>query len=146
MGKQKTTNMVAKIVKRTVSDRYFELVKQLPLVHIASDDHLRAAQEFIDRLQEQKLDHGAQAYLDVLTDLVKAHENEQEPVADVSEAVVLRELMRANELTQARLAKEVGISQSTISAVLGGTRSLTKDQVLALAKFFRVLPGAFLPS
>jgi hypothetical protein len=34
--------------------------------------------------------------------------------------------------------KQVKISQSTISAVLTGARSLTKEQVLRLAKFFQV--------
>jgi transcriptional regulator with XRE-family HTH domain len=37
-----------------------------------------------------------------------------------------------------KLAKHVGISQSTISAVLNGGRSLTKAQVVKLAKSFRV--------
>ena len=53
--------------------------------------------------------------------------------------------MRANGLSQGRLQKAVGISQSTISAVLNGTRSLTKEQVIALARYFRVSPAAFLP-
>jgi HTH-type transcriptional regulator / antitoxin HigA len=53
--------------------------------------------------------------------------------------------MRANGLTQTELAKSVGIAQSTISAVLSGARSLTKGQVLKLAKYFKVTPAAFLP-
>jgi HTH-type transcriptional regulator/antitoxin HigA len=81
----------------------------------------------------------------VLTDLVEAYENEHEHILDASEADVLRELMRTNELSQSKLAKKVGISQSTISAVVNGARSLTKEQVLTLAKFFRVSSAAFLP-
>ena len=38
-------------------------------------------------------------------------------MADVSEADVLRELMRSNGLSQMELAKAVGIAQSSISAV-----------------------------
>ena len=53
--------------------------------------------------------------------------------------------MRSNRLTQKELESKVGISQSTISAVLNGTRSLTKPQIIALAKFFAVKPAAFLP-
>ena len=99
----------------------------------------------IDRLLESNDNGGTQEYLDVLTDLVEAYENEHERIPDASEADVLHELMRANELSQSKLAKKVGISQSTISAVLNGRRSLTKEQVLTLAKFFCVSPAAFLP-
>jgi HTH-type transcriptional regulator / antitoxin HigA len=64
---------------------------------------------------------------------------------DVSEADVLRELMRSNRLSQLQLAKAVGMAQSTVSAVLTGARSLTKGHVLKLAKFFGIAPAAFLP-
>jgi HTH-type transcriptional regulator/antitoxin HigA len=134
-----------KTVSRAMPDAYFKLVKQFPLTHISDDAHLQAAQEMIDRLLESKANGGTQEYLDVLTDLVEAYENEHEHIPDASEADVLRELMRTHELSQSKLAKKVGISQSTISAVLNGARSLTKEQVLTLAKFFHVSPSAFLP-
>ncbi len=88
---------------------------------------------------------GTQEYLDVLTDLVAAYEDEHVPMPDVSEADVLRELMRSNRLSQMELAKAVGMAQSTVSAVLTGARSLTKGQILKLAKFFGIAPAAFLP-
>jgi HTH-type transcriptional regulator/antitoxin HigA len=80
-----------------------------------------------------------------LTDLVAVYEDEHVPIADVSEADVLRELMRSNALSQTDLARWVGIAQSTISAVLTSTRALTKGQILKLAKFFGVAPATFLP-
>jgi len=83
---------------------------------------------------------------DVLTDLVESYESRHVLIPDASEADVLRELMRANGLSQSRLATEVKISQSTISAVLTGARSLTKDQIVRLAKFFKVSPAAFMPT
>jgi HTH-type transcriptional regulator / antitoxin HigA len=114
------------------------------LVHIEDDAQLAAAQNVLDVLLQQDLDAGQRAYLDALTDLIECYEDEHVAMADVSEADVLRELMRANGLSQARLADEVGMAQSTISAVLNGSRSLTKRQVLALCRFFRVAPAAFL--
>jgi HTH-type transcriptional regulator/antitoxin HigA len=126
-------------------DSYFALVRRLPLTHIRDDTHLKAAQEVIDRLLQEDLDLGAQEYLDVLADLVEAYEEKHVPIRDASEADVLRELMSANRLSQPKLAKAVGISQSTISAVLSGSRSLTKRQVIALARHFGIAPGAFLP-
>jgi HTH-type transcriptional regulator / antitoxin HigA len=138
--------MAAKIVTRTLPDTYFALVKRFPLTHIRDDDHLDAAQEMIDRLLEDDLDEGSREYLDALTDLVETYENQHVTIPDASEADVLRALMEANRLSQSKLAKAVGIAPSTLSAVLNGTRSLTKDHVVTLAKFFNVPPAAFLPA
>jgi HTH-type transcriptional regulator/antitoxin HigA len=137
--------MAVKTATRTLPGTYFALVKQFPLTHIKDDNHLRAAQEMIDRLLQKDLDEGSEEYLDALTDLVKTYEDEHVLIPDASEADVLRELMRSNGLSQPKLAKQVGISQSTISAVLNGARSLTKDQVVKLARFFRVSSSAFMP-
>ena len=138
--------MAVKNAARKLPDTYFELVKRFPLIQIRDDGHLREAQEILDRLLQEKLDVGAQEYLNVLTDLVESYEEEHVPIPDASEADVLRELMRANDLSQARLAKGVGVAQSTLSAVLNGTRHLTKEQVVKLARFFHVSPAAFLPA
>ena len=112
--------MARKAGTKTLPETYFTLVRQFPLTHIRNDDHLDAAQTMIDQLLKEELDEGA-------------------------EADVLRELMASNRLSQTKLAKAVGISQSTISAVLNGTRSLTKEQVVKLGEFFHVSPAAFLP-
>lgn len=120
-------------------------MKRFPLTHIRDGKHLAAAQQMIDWLLQEEL-AGGEEYLDVLTDLVEAYEDRHEPIPDASEADVLRELMRSNGLSQSSLSKKVGISQSTISAVLNGIRSLTKEQIIALGRFFHVSPGAFLPS
>jgi HTH-type transcriptional regulator / antitoxin HigA len=136
--------MALKTRGRKLPASYFALVQQFPLVHIEDDAQLAAAQNVLDVLLQQDLDAGQRAYLDALTDLIECYEDEHVAMADVSEADVLRELMRANGLSQARLADEVGMAQSTISAVLNGSRSLTKRQVLALCRFFRVAPAAFL--
>jgi HTH-type transcriptional regulator / antitoxin HigA len=138
--------MAGKHPTRTLPDTYFDLVRRFPLTHIRDDGHLSAAQEVLDRLLEQDLDEGAQEYLDALTDLVETYEGEHVTIPDASEADVLGELMRSNGLSQTGLAKAVGTSQSTICAVLNGTRSLTKDQVIALARFFHASPAAFLPT
>lgn len=129
---------------RTMPDSYFTLVRKFPLVRIRDEDHLTDALAMIDRLLQQDLDHGEQDYLTVLTDLVEAYEDEHHPIEAASEADVLRELMRTNDLTQTKLAHETGIAQSTISAVLTDQRSLTKDQVKTLAKRFRVSTAALL--
>jgi HTH-type transcriptional regulator / antitoxin HigA len=137
--------MAVKTVGR-MPGAYFKLVKRFPLEPIRSDAHLDAAAKVLDALLQQNLDRGGQAYLDVLTDLVEAYEDEHIPFPDPPAADVLRELMATNRLSQLALAQRVGISQSTISAVLNGKRSLTSAQIIALAKFFGVGPAAFLPA
>lgn len=138
--------MAVKSPPWVVPDSYFDLVKQFPLTHLQDDNHLDAAQRMLDRLLQEDLDKGAREYLDVLTDLIEAYEEKHVPLADASEAEVLRELMRANSLSQPKLAKAIGIAQSTLSAVLNGRRSLTKGQAVKLAKFFNVSPAVFLPA
>jgi HTH-type transcriptional regulator/antitoxin HigA len=137
--------MAHKAGYKTLPDTYFALVRQFPLTHIRDDDHLDAAQTMIDRLLRENRDEGAEAYLDALTDLVETYEDRHVRIPDASEADVLRELMASNRLSQTKLSKAVGISQSTISAVLNGTRSLTKEQVVKLGAFFHISPAAFLP-
>jgi HTH-type transcriptional regulator / antitoxin HigA len=137
--------MTVKANARRVSDTYLKLVKRFPLIHIRDDPHLDEALNVLNELLRHDRDQGMQEYLDVLTDLIAAYEDEHVALPDVSEADALRELMRSNGLSQMALAKAVAIAQSTISAVLTGSRSLTKGQILKLASFFEIAPAAFLP-
>src|SRR4051812_35397199 len=81
----------------------------------------------------------------LLINLIEIYEAEHEPISDAAEADVLRLLMESKGLSQMGLARKVGISQSTISAVLHGTRSFTKEHMITLVKFFNAGPGVFLP-
>jgi HTH-type transcriptional regulator / antitoxin HigA len=136
----------ARTDSRRVSDSYLELVKRFPLIHIRDDAHLDEALEVLDGLLARDGDDGVQEYLAVLTDLVRAYEDEHVAIPDASEADVLRELMRSHGLSQAELARSSRIAQSTLSAVLTGARSLTKGQIIKLAGFFGIAPAAFLPA
>jgi HTH-type transcriptional regulator/antitoxin HigA len=142
--KEGVSTISAEIRPQKMPDTYFDQVRQFPLTRIRDDAHLAEALAVIEHLLAQKLDKGAGMYLDALADLVEAYEKEQVPIPDASEADVLRELMRSNGLSQARLARETKIAQSTISAVLNGVRKLTRDQAVKLAKFFGIATDAFL--
>jgi HTH-type transcriptional regulator/antitoxin HigA len=54
--------------------------------------------------------------------------------------------MRSHGLSHNALKSKTGIAQSTISAVLNGERSLTREQVITLAGFFGVSPSVFMPA
>ena len=138
--------MVVKNQPSAMPDSYFELVKRFPLTHIRSLRHLGQAIALVDELLQKRLDRGAQEYLDALSDLIATYEDEHAPIPDASESDVLRELMRSSGRNQTALSKAVGISQSTLSAILTGEREMTKSHMVALAKFFNVPPSVFLPS
>lgn len=136
--------MSIQATRRTLPDTYFKLVRQFPLTHIRDDETLAEAQEVIDKLLRQDLNAGGEAYLDALTDLIESYEREHIAIPDAPVADVLRELMAANRLTQSELAKKVGIAQSTISAIMKGTRPMTLGHATALAKHFGIARRAFL--
>jgi HTH-type transcriptional regulator/antitoxin HigA len=56
---------------------------------------------------------------------------------------VLRHLLEARGATQAAVARENGIAESTISEVLAGKRALSRAQIGKLARYFNVGPTAF---
>ncbi|WP_165232850.1 helix-turn-helix domain-containing protein [Aquisphaera insulae] len=131
---------------RTLPDSYFRLVRKFPLVRIRDAEHLARAQEILDDLLMRVLDEGGNAYLDALSDFIENYENEHEPAVDVPTEDVLRELVHASGLSQQRLAAEIGIAQSTISALLTGSRKPTAGHVARLARYFGVSPSVFLPA
>jgi len=127
-----------------IPDSYFELVRRFPLVPIRNDSHLKEAESVLHDLLTERLDSGGRAYLEVLTDLVEAYEDVHHGIDEATASSVLRLLMESNRLTQTELSKSVGMSTASISAVLNETKSLTKQQVIVLAGYFRVSPTVFL--
>ena len=56
---------------------------------------------------------------------------------------MLRLLIEAKEVSQAKVAKDTRIAESTISEVLAGKRKLNRAQIGKLARYFKVSPAAF---
>src|SRR5690606_29524196 len=106
---------------------------------IQSDDHLAAAQQVIDRLLAQgRLGHGASTYLDALSDLVAAYEDEMHPVGPPSDADMLRHLLDARGISQMQLSREAGLPRSSISEVLAGKKPFTRQMIRKLAAYFDI--------
>lgn len=128
-----------------VKDHYLELVRRFPLKHLRSDRELAKAIKMVDSLIAKKsLTRGEQDYLDVLTDIVERYEEDFHPMPPVSDAEMLRHLIEARGIKQDKLAKETGISGSTISNVLNGSRKLTRSHIMTMAAFFGVSAAVFM--
>lgn len=80
-----------------------------------------------------------------LIERIVAYEAVHYPIPDVDAATVLKVLMGERHLTQQQLSRGAGISQSTISQLLGRKRAFTLEHVRKLAGYFGVKAGLFLP-
>jgi HTH-type transcriptional regulator/antitoxin HigA len=122
-----------------VRDRYLELVGEFPLTSVRSEEHLAAAQRVMDRLLARgPLRDGEIAYLDALSDLVAAYEDEHHAIPPASDADMLRNLMDAKGISQSQLSDDVGIAKSTISEILRGKKAFSRSIIRKLAEYFNV--------
>src|ERR1700681_838129 len=102
-------------LKQASRDSYLELVTAFPLASIKSDEYLEEAQRVMDRLLAKgELDAGAAIYLDALSELVAVYEDEHYAIEPAADADMLRHLMEAKGVTQARLSRDTLIPKSTI--------------------------------
>jgi HTH-type transcriptional regulator/antitoxin HigA len=123
-------------------DSYLELIQDFPLASIRSDEHLREAQRVMDALlAKASLDEGAETYLDALSDLVAAYEDEKHALEPASDADMLRHLMEAKGVTQTQLSRETGLAKSSISEVVAGKKPFSRQMIRKLADYFRVDVG-----
>jgi HTH-type transcriptional regulator/antitoxin HigA len=120
-------------------DSYLKLVTAFPLASIKSDEQLHEAQEVMDRLLGRgELEVGAEMYLDALSDLVAAYEDEHHAIEPASDADMLRHLMEAKCVTQAQLSRDTTVPKSTISEILAGKKPLSRRLIRKFADYFQV--------
>ncbi|MCE9552923.1 MAG: helix-turn-helix domain-containing protein [Planctomycetes bacterium] len=120
-------------------DLYLDLVKEFPLTSIRSAKHLEEAQAVIDNLLAKgKLRKGEEWYLDALSDLVAAYEDQNCPIEAASDADMLQHLLEAKGITQAQLNRDTGIAKSAISEVLAGKKPFSRQMMRTFADYFKV--------
>ena len=120
-------------------DSYLELVLAFPLCSIRSEEQFKGAQDVMDGLVKKgKLNYGEEMYLDALSDLVAAYEEEHYPIEPASDADMLRHLMEAKGVTQTQLSREAEIAKSTVSEILAEKRSFSRQIIRKLADYFNV--------
>lgn len=133
-----------------VSKTYSELCAHFPLAPVQTDTQMRQANLFIDRLVDYLSSPSSATeaeevakYLGVLSDLVGAYEAKRFSFEKSPPKDVLAYLLEANQLKQSDLEKEIG-SQSVVSEILSGKRSLTVGHIKRLSERFKVSPSLFI--
>jgi HTH-type transcriptional regulator/antitoxin HigA len=120
-------------------DSYLELIQEFPLASIRSERHVEEAQKVMDSLLARgRLDEGEEMYLDALSDLVAAYEDDHHAIEPASDADMLRHLLEAKEVSQIELSRDTGIPKSSISEVLSGKKQFSRQMIRKFANFFKV--------
>lgn len=131
---------------RGSSPRYLALVREVPLLPIKSEAELDRAIAMTHKLApRQDLTPDEDGYLRVLAGLIGAYEDERHAIeVHSTPAEKLRRLMESAGTTAYQLAKETGISNSTLSEILSGKVGISPRVRKALAERFKMKESAFI--
>lgn len=131
-----------------VADEYFELVKAFPLKVLRTRQQYDRAVELASRLGARvlPLSSGERDYEEALVAFIREYQASQPATPKrkkMSGLEMLRFLVTESGVTQAQLAKLLGVSKSAASMILNGHRELTKNHIATIAKHFALSPAAF---
>jgi HTH-type transcriptional regulator/antitoxin HigA len=131
------------------TDGYLRLIRQFPLRPIRNEGEYKAATAVMERLAirgENALDPGERDYLDGLDEFISAYDRRAliDRPRRGTPRQRLRSLMDDAALTPRDLEGILRCGHSLVSFLLSGKRELSKDNVRALAKHFKVSADYFL--
>lgn len=130
--------------KRQTRDDYLALVLEFPLVSIRSDDDLECAVAVMDSLLARgRLTAGAEQYLDALSDLVELYEDRHMKIEAPTDGAMLLHLLESTGKSQSGVATATGIKKSTISEVVNGKRTLSRQNIQKICRHFGVPTSLF---
>ena len=141
---------VAGQLPRSMPRTFDGLNALLPLRPISDKIELDNAYELVDRLAVINRPTKDQCdYLSSLVILTEAFEKEDNQAAmdqarKVTGLELLKYLLANTRMTQAQLAKLLGVGEGAASMILKGHRSITADHARVLGKHFKLEPGAFI--
>lgn len=127
--------------------RTFEaLMAMHPLRPIHDGVELDNATDVIDTLAGHKLNRDQEDYLDALSTLVEAYEEEYHPVrlTGVSGLKALNIVAELHGMSGADLASLLGVHRSMGCKLLSGEREMTAAHIKALSTHFKVSADLFL--
>jgi HTH-type transcriptional regulator / antitoxin HigA len=127
---------------------YLRLIQRLPLLPIESAAAHRRALGLVNELLTKKatggeLSRSEAGYVSVLIELVENYEKAKHPRRKMSDGEMLAHLIEAKGVTQVQVERDTGVAAPTISAIIAGRRSLTREQIGVLSAYFHVAPTAF---
>jgi HTH-type transcriptional regulator/antitoxin HigA len=135
------TKALSQIRNRRDKDRYLELVRRFPLRPIRTKRDFVAATKAMETLAvrgEDDLNPDELDYLDVLTDLVEAYENEHYPEPlDGTPIDRLKGLLEEARMSTADLGRLLGNS-GVASQIMLGRRELSKAHIRILSRHFKL--------
>jgi HTH-type transcriptional regulator/antitoxin HigA len=141
--------MSAALSKFAPADSYLKLVREFPLRPIRNDSEYKAATAIMERLAvrgEDSLEAGERDYLDGLDEFISSYHQKAligRPRRGTPRQR-LRSLMEDTDTTPRDMEKILQCGHSLVSLVLNGKRELSKDNVRALAKHFKLSADYFL--
>ncbi len=131
--------------KGKLPSRFEDLVALMPPRAIHDESAYDNTIEMLDRLTSlPRPTKGQQQYLETLSVLVEAYENEHHAIdRDQSPLDILKHLLDSNGMNASQLGELLG-NRSLGSKILRGERGLSKRHIRTLAKRFKVSPALFL--
>jgi HTH-type transcriptional regulator / antitoxin HigA len=129
----------------TSTNHYVRLCMEFPPKRIKNDRECSRVEAVIHHLLDKPRRSLAEdQYLDTLSTLVEVYEDEHHPIDTnkIAPHEVLRFLMGLHGLCQADLAGVMG-GKTAVSLAVNGKRELSKRQIQALARKFRISPAVF---
>jgi HTH-type transcriptional regulator/antitoxin HigA len=146
IGTKKKNPSIRGSERGPIPQAYLRLVQRFRLRPIQSELDLAEAAALADELFDRaELLSEEEQYLEVLCDLIESFEDENYPIPDATAAEMLRFLIDQRAVSQQTVAKETGVANTVITAVLKGGRKLTRKQMETFAGYFGVEPAVFLP-
>jgi antitoxin component HigA of HigAB toxin-antitoxin module len=135
------------VKRRPVLDSYLKLVQEFPLRRLKNGAENEEATRMYLRVSSGKQNAGTQEYLEVLADLMGEYEQRAGfgmELPDVTAAELIEHRLAERGMSVAALAKEVGIPQPNLSAMLAGKRDWSKAAIRSLSAFFHIRAERFL--
>ena len=121
------------------------LTDHRPRVIRSAKEHKRALAIVDVMMQKGKLTAGEAELLELWAVLIQNYEEARWPTPKASPTAVLEHLLESADISQAELARQAGISRSTISQILSGERSISVPAACKLGKYFGLSASSFLP-
>jgi len=127
---------------------YTALVREFPLRPIRTQREYKTAAAIVDRLAvrlEGTLSRGEQDYLDTLTLLIQAYDEQhfQIKTRAMEPVEVLKYLLEQSGMKTTDLGRLLD-NRGLASLILNGHRALSKTHIRILSDYFKVEPGLFL--